>query len=47
MTNPANVPIAMAKGHLGEIYGCEWSHINKRTILTASFDRSIGLWDVT
>jgi len=37
----------VAKGHQGEVFGCEWNHINKRMILTASFDKTIGLWDAT
>jgi peroxin-7 len=34
-----------AKGHQGEVFGVEWNHINKRTLLTASNDKTIGLWD--
>jgi len=30
---------------MGEVFGCEWNHINKRMILTASFDKTIKLWD--
>jgi len=45
--NTANAPIAVVKGHQGEVYGCEWNHINKRMVLTASFDKTIGLWDAT
>ena len=37
----------VSKGHQGEVYGVEWNHINKRMVLTASFDKSIGLWDAT
>jgi peroxin-7 len=40
-----NAPIAVAKGHEGEVNSCEWNHLNKRTILTSSFDRTIKLWD--
>lgn len=45
--SPAQTPIMVAKGHQGEVFGCEWNHINKRMILTASFDKTIGLWDAT
>jgi peroxin-7 len=44
---PGQQPILVAKGHQGEVFGCEWNHINKRTVLTASFDKTIGLWDAT
>mmetsp|Transcript_28735 Transcript_28735/g.20797 ORF Transcript_28735/g.20797 Transcript_28735/m.20797 type:complete len:82 (-) Transcript_28735:522-767(-) len=41
------MPVAVLKGHTGEVFGCEWSHINKRTILSASMDKTIKLWDAT
>ena len=40
----AQTPIAAAKGHEGEVFSVEWSHINKQTILTGSFDRQAKLW---
>lgn len=45
--NQQQGPIMVSKGHQGEVYGVEWNHINKRMVLTASFDKTIGLWDAT
>jgi WD40 repeat protein len=42
-----NVPVKILKEHAGEVFGCEWNHINKRKILSASYDKSIKLWDIT
>jgi WD40 repeat protein len=33
------------RGHAAEVQSCEWNHINKRMILSASMDKSIKLWD--
>lgn len=30
-----------------EVYSVEWSHLNKRTILTSSNDNEIKVWDAT
>lgn len=40
-----NQPVAEFKEHQGEVFGVEWNHINKRKILSASYDRTIKLWD--
>ena len=32
-------PVRVFKEHTGEVFGCEWNHINKRKILSASYDR--------
>lgn len=34
------------KEHKGEVFGCEWNHINKRKILSASYDATVKLWDI-
>jgi WD40 repeat protein len=41
-----NQAVRTFKEHTGEVYGCEWNHINKRKILSASYDRTIKLWDI-
>jgi peroxin-7 len=41
-----NVPVRVFKEHTGEVFGVEWNHINKRKILSASYDRSIKVWDI-
>lgn len=41
-----NLPIRTFKEHTGEVYGCEWNHINKKKILSASYDRTIKQWDI-
>ena len=43
--NPAQTPLVVAKGHEGEVFSVEWSHINKASILTGSFDRQAKLWE--
>ena len=40
-------PVFSYKEHLQEIYSCEWSHIDKRRFLSASYDRTLKVWDVT
>jgi WD40 repeat protein len=40
----AQDPVAVAKGHDGEVFSVEWSHINKAMVLTGSFDRTAKLW---
>lgn len=40
-----NQPIATFKEHTGEVFSVEWNHLNKRKILSASYDRSIKVWD--
>lgn len=42
-----NAPVRVFKEHSGEVFGCEWNHINKGKILSASYDRTIKLWDIT
>lgn len=37
-------PLVVSKGHQGEVFSCEWNHLNKQTILTGSFDHTIKLW---
>jgi peroxin-7 len=34
-----NVPVKIFKEHQGEVFGCEWNHINKKKILSASYDK--------
>lgn len=41
-----NEPERIFKEHTGEVYNVEWNHINKRKILSASYDRTIKLWDI-
>ena len=42
---PQLVPVAASKGHDGEVFSVEWNHINKRTIISGSFDKTIKLWE--
>ena len=35
----STAPVRVFKEHTGEVFGCEWNHINKRKILSASYDR--------
>ena len=39
-------PLIQYAEHQGEVFSCDWNHINKRQFLSASYDRSIKLWDV-
>lgn len=34
-----NAPVRIFKEHAGEVFGVEWNHINKRKILSASYDK--------
>lgn len=31
--------------HTGEVFSVEWSHIDKRRFLSASYDRTVKVWD--
>ena len=41
----SNEPVRVFREHKGEVFGVEWNHINKRKILSASYDRTIKIWD--
>ena len=45
LASQAQAPVMMSKGHAGEVFSVEWNHINKRTILSGSFDRTVKLWE--
>lgn len=34
-----DAPVRVFKEHTGEVFGVEWNHINKRKVLSASYDR--------
>lgn len=40
------MPVRSFNEHTGDVYSVEWSHINKRKILSSSYDRTIKLWDI-
>lgn len=40
-------PIREFSEHTGEVYTCEWSHIDKRRFLSTSYDHTVKVWDVT
>ena len=40
-----NMPVKILKEHAGEVFGCEWNHINKKKILSASYDK-YGIKDI-
>ena len=37
----------MVKAHASEVNSVEWSHLNKRTVLTTSTDQKVKVWDAT
>jgi WD40 repeat protein len=39
--------VAILKGHEGEVLSCEWNHLNKSKVISASMDKTVRLWDMT
>ena len=38
-------PVQVVQAHANEVNSVEWSHLNKRTILTSSNDQKVKVWD--
>jgi len=47
LTNPGERPISVLTGHTAETYSVDWNIYMKESVLTASWDRTVRVWDIS